>query len=518
MIILWNGQHWGRITAETPVYTPETLSITSNTDNLFGGAEVEFATASGARIYRWYASIDSAPYEYLGATTIPIFSEIFPAGNNKVKVIMDDCRSLKESNGVTFAPGSVSPSFGSLAGGNYIYIYGDFPYAASSDYLQDGLVAHYDGINNRGLGDKQHDYNSNVNWKDLISGFELQRGGGNGQWLSNGFLALDDNFSFYSVTSPSTYPFGGSARTVEVIFRTPEEDEMFEQIYNTQRLIFLYGGGSESNMFGVMYRGVYRDACSSSATPEKNWIFYAISGNMVNLMTCISSTPSLETSNTINTVTSTYGNSMQDENYTNSYINNVPATIVEWEGSSLNTLRGFIEISRSLSHSTFLSVRLYSRVLNKDEIKLNAELDQKRYLTPPAVTIGGNPCTGVVVLSDHFLMCKVPAGTAGIGTKNVAINGVISGAYKYVDPVSDFYVSSISPIVGSVGTTLTLEGNRLGEISVVSVGGVPCTNVIYQDAVKYECELSSNSPGEVYITIKLNDDTVYRFARVFEYQ
>jgi hypothetical protein len=203
---LWNGNHWGRITAETPLPASGTLSITSNTDDMFGGSEVEFAAAPGARIYRWYTSIDNAPYKYLGATTIPAFSEIFPAGNNKVKVIMDDCRSLKESNEVTFAPGSVSPNFGSLAGDNYIYIYGDFPYAASGDYAQGGLVAHYDGIDNQGLGDKQHNYSSTASWTDLKTGFKLLRGAGAGQWLSNGFQALDDNYSFYTSTFPVTYP------------------------------------------------------------------------------------------------------------------------------------------------------------------------------------------------------------------------------------------------------------------------------------------------------------------------
>jgi hypothetical protein len=514
---LWNGQHWGRITAETPVYTPGTLSITSSTDDLFGGTEVEFTAASGAKIYRWYASINGDPYEYLGITTGPVFSEIFPAGNCRVKVIMDDCRSLKESNKVTFVPGVLSPNFGSLTGGNYIYIYGDFPYAATGDYVQDGLVAHFDGINNRGLGDKRHDYSSTANWKDLKNpSFDLPRGGGDGQWLSNGFQALgddDDNvYSFYSTaTYPIDYPLGNKARTVEVIFRTPDKYHMFVQELDVQRRIFRYGiSGVPRQHFGVLYRGQTRDACS----PTNKWVFYAISGNLNNLITCLSSTPSLEEPDSINTVTSTYQDSMTDP-LTKSYINNIPATIVEQTGY-LDTQQGHLLIGGNLSHSTFLSVRLYNRVLSETEIEHNAELDQKRYLTPPNVTIGGNPCTEVVVLSDHFLMCKVPAGTSG--QKDVEVDGITyAGAYKYVS-AGDFYVSKISPIIGTAGTTLTLEGNRLNEISEVSAGGVPCTNVTYQDAVKYECVLPSNSSGEVDITIKLNDETVYRFAKVFEYQ
>jgi hypothetical protein len=64
-------------------------------------------------------------------------------------------------------------------------------------------------------------------------------------------------------------------------------------------------------------------------------------------------------------------------------------------------------------------------------------------------------------------MCKVPAG-AGTGQKDVTVDGIAySGAYKYVDPDADFYVSSIFPIIGAAGMTLTLEGNRLNGISEV---------------------------------------------------
>jgi hypothetical protein len=518
---VWNGQHWGRIATTTPVPVPGALSITSDSANLMGGDEVEFTASSDAKTYKWFASINGDPYEYLGITTTSTFSKIFSPGTGKVKVIMDDCRSVKESE-VSFNMNGVLPNFGSEAGGNYVYIYGDFPYAATDDYTPAGLVSHYDGINNRGQGDKRHDYSSTASWKDLKNPtFDLLRGSGKGKWLSNGFQALDNDTSFASLAFPDTYPLGNAKRTVEVIFRTPDEDNMFEQIWSVQRHIFMYGKNGESKQFGVIYRGVNdMDACSSSKTPEKNWIFYAISGYNYNLVTCLSSTPSLTTANTINTVTSTYGNSIKDENYTNSYINNIPATVVDRRGTALDTQQGGVQIGQNLSHSTFLSIRLYDRVLSSDEIKRNAELDQIRYLNPPAVTIDGVPCTEVVVLSSHFLMCKVPAGS--IGAKDVEIKVKdktihYAGAYEYVS-AGDFYVSSISPIIGSVNDVLTLEGNKLNEISEVRVGGALCTNVIYQDVARYECELPSNPSGEVDITIKLIDETVYRFAKVFEYQ
>ncbi|MDR1120725.1 MAG: IPT/TIG domain-containing protein, partial [Dysgonamonadaceae bacterium] len=486
--------------------------------------------------YKWFASKNDGAYEYLGITTTPSYTEIFPAGNGRMKVIMDDCRSVKESE-ASFNMGSVSPNFGSQDGGNYVYIYGDFPYAATSEYAaQENLVAHFDGINNQGLGDKQHDYSKAASWKDLKNNFELPRGSGDGKWLSNGFLALDEYDSFYSTaTYPNTYPLGNQARTVEVIFRTPDESNMFWQIEGTQRRIFAYGKEATPQLFGVQYRGLrtgdlnLQDVCST----ENKWVFYAILGYNYNLITCLSSTPSLETHSTINTVTSTYQNDMQDA-LTKSYINNIPATIAgiynPHNHTSLNTQQGFLLIGRELAHSTFLSVRLYNRVLKPEEIAENAALDQIRYLAPPTVTIGEAECEEVVVLSPHFLMCKVPAGSIGatdieIKVKDKGTEKTINyaGAYEYVDPVGNFYISEISPIVSPVegGGTLTLKGNLLSTINEVSIGNVVCSNVTIQGDDTYTCSIPANPAGEVDITITVGtgeNAKIYRFAKVFEYQ
>jgi hypothetical protein len=184
----------------------------------------------------------------------------------------------------------------------------------------------------------------------------------------------------------------------------------------------------------------------------------------------------------------------------------------------LNTpLSGNISIGRNLLGSTFLSVRLYDRVLQPAEIAKNAELDQKRYLTPPTVTIGGAPCTEVVVLSPHFLMCKVPASVT-TGAKNVVINGNITypEAYTYVS-TDDFFVSSISPIIGSDGDVLTLTGNRLDEITELKVGDIPCDPSEPPTSGEYKCEIPAGQTGEVDITITVGGE-IYRFAKVFEYQ
>ncbi|MDR2086986.1 MAG: hypothetical protein LBP72_07390 [Dysgonamonadaceae bacterium] len=380
-------------------------------------------------------------------TTTNTYSKDFSTDNWKVKVIMDDCHSLTENNELAFSPTSISPNFGSTAGGNTIYIYGDFQYAATSDYAaQSDLVAHYDGINNRGLGDKSHDYNATA-WKDLKTGFELPRGAGDGQWLTNGFQSLEPGIvgvggfasptglnSFFTNTVPNNYPVGGADRTVEVIFRTPEN--MFTQQTNEERWIFAYGEANTYKLFGFVYRGLSRPACGT----DNPWIFYAIAGGSTNLVTCLSSTLSLETPNTINTVTSTYRNNMADL-LTNSLINNTQATIIERSGT-LNTGTDFLMMGLKIPYATILSLRLYNRVLTSEEIENNAKLDQKRYLTPPSVTIDGKDCTDVVVLSPHFLMCKVPEGSSK-EKKEIRVTTILTAMCINMSILSVIFISAV---------------------------------------------------------------------------
>jgi hypothetical protein len=512
---VWDGTYWERITSETPATAPgTTLSITSGSANPLGGDNIVFtSTTPDALTYKWYESKNGAPYEYIAVTPTGTFSKTYTPGSYKVKVITDNCR-LEESNDVFIAPETLSPNFGSIAGGNIIYVYGDFDYVPLSAYEHgNALVAHFDGINNQGKGDRGHDFNA-TSWKDLKNPtFELPKTG-DGQWLSNGFQAHDNDTSFFRNEIPSTYPTGNNPRTVEVIFRTPIQEHMFAM--GVDRRIFEYGESLPYSMFGVMYRAVQNSGICGGGNP---WVFYPIAGNTCNMMSCLSSTPSLTMPDTINTVTSTYQESMNNA-LTDSYINNTHATIYSRPACSLATTQtGHVWIGKDLEYSTFLSVRLYNRVLNSTEIEENARLDQIRYLTPPEVKIDNVACTEVVVLSPHFLMCRVPASPLGsTGAKDVYVNGVTySGAYTYVG-TSDFYVSSITPILGSAEDELTLTGNRLDEISELKVGDIPCSPSEPPSSGEYKCLIPDDQTGEVGITITTTGGQIYRFAKVFEYQ
>jgi hypothetical protein len=506
---VWNGDYWERI-APSPIKAPGTTLTSPNAANQFGVGTVNFmASFPGAKTYRWYVSESNNDYGNLDTiTTDNIYSKFFSIGSYKVKVIMDDCRTPVESNELFFTRAALSPNFGSAAGNNYIYIYGEFEdaYASSRDYIQDGLVAHYDGIDNTGLGDKYHSNTATV-WKDVngSNGLKLNNsplpGGG---WKSNGFY-FNNNTYFNVVPVPDNWPVGSAARTVEITFITPPSGTNTSYI----KALFMYGKNAYGQIFGIQYH-------------DRN--FFPIEGcsGTYNYAFSINSLEALRTDNKLNTTTSIYyGNAVKNSKV---FVNGIdaPPNISSGTGT-LNTttdeacIGSYSGGGRYATDFQVLSVRLYNRTLNDAEVQTNAAVDQRRFIAPPTVKIDGQSCQEVVVLSSNILMCKVPPGT--IGEAEVTVNDKVYGMYKYVDSVSDFYISEISPIIGSANMTLTLTGKNLDWIDHVEIGGVPCLEPSLVDSEKFTCKLppNPNGKGETDITITMLDGTVYHFAKVFEY-
>jgi hypothetical protein len=520
----WDGNHWARpISPQKSEGYP--LKITSNTANAVAGDNIEFTIDTEAKTYTWYINPNGAGYEYLGVTKEPKLEVAIPAGTVELKVIADNCHVLEESNEVTIQSESLSPQFGSTDGGNVIYIYGDFPYAATGDYVQTDLVAHYDGVNNSGLGDKYHHNDISKPWANLVDAATPLNVTGTtttAAWEPKGYR--DDESSNLETPTivPDTWPDGNEPRTAEIIYTTPP----IELPANTEAVLFRYGpiwinGADDRKGFYIRYRGGI----------DANGCFQPIAIDTYNNFIYRSKIvmPELYEAATLHTVTSTYANNMNDVTSTNMLIDGVkvPESLVTRSYAVLITERSYGRVGVStISNFLYQSIRLYSRVLSDQEIAHNAALDQLRYIAPPVVTIDGVPCTEVVVLSPHFLMCKVPKSTHGTGYRDVVITTsvntlTLNSAYQYVEATNAFYVSSISPIIGKANTSgqpITLTGNKLDKIAGINVGGQPCTDLdVSPDKKTLTCTLPSTPAGEVDIILTMDDATIYRFAKVLEF-
>ena len=88
------------------------------------------------------------------------------------------------------------------------------PKPTARDYVQDGLVAMWDGIENAGWG--VHDENATT-WKDLIGGAEpTLTGGANVSWQANGCNVTSGYFTG-SATQPVVDAFANEKVTIEVV-------------------------------------------------------------------------------------------------------------------------------------------------------------------------------------------------------------------------------------------------------------------------------------------------------------
>jgi hypothetical protein len=519
---VWDGDCWARLT--TPVPTEGTLSINSASANLLGGEAVHFtASFPGAKTFRWYMSRNNGvSWKFLAVTTDPFYSGIFSPGINKVKVIADDCRSMLESNEVTFSPESLSPTFGSMAGGNMVYVYGDFQYVDTDEYNQDGLVVHFDAIDNIGKGDKYHSYDT-VQWKDLKGNLtlELTQPSLQDNWNSNAFEIK--GIQYWKTSNLNTnIPIGNSPRTMEFIFTTPKDGVI------TNKWIPLCGFEPAAFLSGNAFHMARQASMHVSPLNAHNGGLMFPHNEAQQL--------GLNDANSLHTFVITYANRISDAQNTNAYVDGTKAEDITRSYSKVDVINtcnnsysacsltigggnGEVSFNDVAAGYKISSYRLYDRVLTEEEIKANAVLDKKRYLAPPTVSIDGKNCSEVVVLSPHILMCRVPVGSA-IGLKDVTVattDGTVTynDAYKYVDSQNDFYVSSFLPIIGSGGETLRLKGNRLTDISEIRVGDKECENLV-TSPTECTCVLPFNSPGERDITIT-TDSEIYRFAKVFEY-
>ena len=118
----------------------------------------------------------------------------------------------------------------------------------SADYVQDGLVAQWDGIDNAIVnGNRTHDASATV-WKDLIGSLDLTLTA-NGSWSANGNALVANGIAAKCATAAPDY------KTIEVVFRRTRDDGrvLFSGGAVNQFVVFDNAGGGTNNLY---YSGV----------------------------------------------------------------------------------------------------------------------------------------------------------------------------------------------------------------------------------------------------------------------
>jgi IPT/TIG domain len=133
-------------------------------------------------------------------------------------------------------------------------------------------------------------------------------------------------------------------------------------------------------------------------------------------------------------------------------------------------------------------------------------------MTTPTVTIGGVPCTNVLVWSDTGISCTAPAGTAG-GSGHLKVTtavGTSAGSpadlftYDGTPPPGIPTVTGLAPNHGpnATATAVTATGTNFTGTTGVKIGGVACTSVVVVNAttLTFVTPTLSGGPDDVIVT------------------
>ncbi len=287
----------------------------------------------------------------------------------------------------------------------------------SRSYVQRGLVAQYDGIDNAGYG--VHDASAKV-WKDLTGNGNDAIKATNVTWAANGW---ENNASCNPMYVGSGLAAVTATKTFTAEFactpsRTDTRECFFSQ-YN-QRGVCIEHNSSSGNKTG----GFLRFYVNSDPTHNWNahdmkiladeWASISLASTPTNQMFCKNGTESLGTN-------------------------------IDLSGSLVNTCPSVIGGCPNRDNMAFYgkynAFRLYDRVLSEDEAKVNAAVDAIRFngATPGDFTLGGgwsfdgngDLCVAVTATASGNGSVSGSATVKQYGTATLTATPASGAVFKY---------------------------------------------------------------------------------------
>jgi formylglycine-generating enzyme required for sulfatase activity len=122
--------------------------------------------------------------------------------------------------------------------------------------------------------------------------------------------------------------------------------------------------------------------------------------------------------------------------------------------------------------------------------------------TTSSVKVGGVACTNLNVLTPTLVQVTTPAGAVGqasIAVTTLAGTTLASTPFSYVQQQITSIVPNTGPYAG--GTPITITGQYLAGTTVVTIGGVPCTNVVSVSATQVTAVTPAGSVGAMDVVV-----------------
>ncbi|MDR1300552.1 MAG: IPT/TIG domain-containing protein [Candidatus Nomurabacteria bacterium] len=402
----------------------------------------------------------------------------------------------------------ISPTSGPTSGGQRVTITGaNLPYAATSDYVQDGLVAFYDGINNTGEGDKYHS-TTTTTWKNLAGTAYLPdatmcqntdcssvSATGNASWAGNSVLFASGNNSSWLKLAP--YALQGNV-TIEAVYSKNGYgvQQFLSNVQDGGFALSTETGGvavTDNLSFLQYINGGYQRTLANNGA----WF----NGSVVSL-----SGLNVDTGSSCKVQLSANGAIQDTIDIGNPCVYKQPDNNTTWAiGVNPNGQNGSDSFT---SNSNYYALRLYNRALTTEELAQNATVDQLRYVQVPTISLGTNestwsPCVDVAVLDYSTITCTTTAhdpinnARVRLTPHGSSTNYEIANAYSYVDPATNTTFTSYAPsyldAVGGDRLQFT-GGTRLSFVTGITIDGDECViDTGTQTATFLECVTPSEN-------------------------
>ena len=257
------------------------------------------------------------------------------------------------TNGVFELHGFLVPQLDTQLAAGFINSRAILPPPTARDYIQDGLIAMWDGIENAGWG--IHDASATV-WKDLVGNRDWTLGTSTSyEWTANSFDAKNQ----YAATQD--FVSGALVDTVEICAKTKYSGTP------SANVAFVIIGRSTSattgSYFGLLYRNQFTSMMSCYG-------FYA---------NTYSSFKGLKTSFSFPSIKSTSGAFAYFNGTRMNSSGNNTLDYMETQRGSVARIGGIATFAIPVE---VFNIRLYSRTLSADEIRHNYEIDKERFNLP----------------------------------------------------------------------------------------------------------------------------------------
>jgi hypothetical protein len=248
----------------------------------------------------------------------------------------------------------------------------------AKDYVQDGLVAMWDGIENAGRG--VHDDTATV-WKDLVGVYGLDLPTRDHVWEDN-CIRCDSTLPMYARRTQAFFDVTKDGYTAECVVHTPSANGAFMGI-GGEPCLFMYSSSLIFSKWGNYYGGVGTSRAQGSTYIKVGDV--GLSGDWYNRKFSFSITGDI-----VNQITRQYVNTdlsapwvgvdgVQVDHYPDAAMVGLDSPYFDALGINCSGRYGD-KYNDGIGNGTrYFNARIYGRALTADEVKHNYEIDKARF-------------------------------------------------------------------------------------------------------------------------------------------